>query len=328
MPKRIPDVSVVIVNWNTAKLLQDCIESIIDQTQPDTYEIIVVDNGSTDGSAEMIKRCFPEVVLTENTVNVGFAKANNQGFARCRGRYILLLNSDTIILDRAIQKTIQYAESDSQIGVVGCKLLYRDGSFQNSCFRFPGIPGTIINAIGLSRILPSLNWDRYGKADRYWKKPVPVDCVMGSFLLIRRDLLERIGHLDEVFFMYAEETDLCCRVRRQGKKVMYYPGASIIHYSRGSQKSWEDHVWACHAITRGTLRFMTKWKPARAYVVNLILLVCLLPRILVWGIRDLAQCITTKSFSRKYIKKAGLLSWHCMGILKPNLWSSPWSRKA
>ena len=324
MPKRIPDVSIVIVNWNTVNLLRDCIESIIEQTPEGTYEVIVVDNGSTDGSVEMIKRCFPEVVLIENTANVGFVKGNNQGFARCRGRYVLLLNSDTVILDGAIQKTVQYAETNSQIGVVGCRLQYEDGSFQNSCFRFPGIPGSILNAIGLSQTFPSLNWDRYGNADHSWETPVPVDCVMGSFLMVERELLEKIGYLDEAFFMYAEETDLCYRVRQQGKKVMYYPGASIIHYYGGSQKTWEDSVWSYHAVTRGILRFMIKWNPVQAYVINLILLAGLLPRVLVWGMRDLVQYASEKTFSWKHLQKAGLLPWHFLAVFRPCVWSTPW----
>jgi GT2 family glycosyltransferase len=327
MPEQIPEISIVIVNWNTADLLKNCIQSIIENTQQGTYEIIVIDNGSRDGSVGMVKQLFPAVILLQNKENIGFVKANNQGFAQCKGRYVLLLNSDTVILDRAIEKIINYFKTDAQIGVVGCKLLYPDGSFQNSCFHFPGIIGAIFNASGLSHLFTSLNWDRYGSADRFWSMPMQVDCVMGSFLMIERDILHEIGYFDETFFMYAEETDLCCRVKKRGKKVVYYPGASIIHYYRGSQKTWDDHVWSYHSITRGILRFLMKWKPVQAYFVNIIIVLSLLPRILFWSIRDIISSISQKSLSWKYVKKAGLFPWHCMGIFMPCVMNKPWNRK-
>jgi GT2 family glycosyltransferase len=327
MPEKAPDVSIVIVNWNTINLLKDCIQSIIENARQSAYEIIVVDNGSQDGSVEMVKQHFPAVILLENRENVGFVKANNQGFARCKGRYVLLLNSDTVILDHAIEKTIQYIDTDNQIGAVGCKLLYPDRSFQNSCFRFPSITGSLLNAIGLPQMFPGLNWDRYGKADRLWTTPTQVDCVMGSFMLIPRAYLKEIGYFDETFFMYAEETDLCYRIKRQGKKVVYFPGASIIHYFGGSEKTWQDTVWSYQSITRGTLRFLIKWKPVQAYIINIIIVLSMLPRILFWFLRDIVSSISQKSFSWKYIKKAKLFSWHCKGVFTPCVMNQPWNKK-
>ena len=147
-----PKVSIVIVNWNTCDVLKNCIESIYTETKQRTIEVIVVDNASKDDSCEMIRRLFGQVKLIENQENVGFAAATNQGLEISCGEYVLMLNSDTVILNRAIEKTVDFADIHRDAGVVGCRLLYQDGTFQNSCFRFPNLLGLFLTGAYISQL--------------------------------------------------------------------------------------------------------------------------------------------------------------------------------
>lgn len=321
-----PELSIVIVNWNTEDLLNTCLNSIITSAGNIAYEIIVIDNGSHDGSIAMVRKNFPQVILVSNIDNVGFVKANNQGFRIATAPYVLMLNSDTEIIDSALEKTLSYFKTDPMVGAVGCKLLYPDGRFQNSCFRYPSILGYLINSIGLSRLIRRWDWDRYGNTDANWKTAKEVQCVMGSFIMLEKEFLFEIGCLDESFFMYAEETDLCYRIKLYGKKVIYFPQATIIHHHRGSQKTWQDLVWSYQSATRGILKFLMKWKPFKAYCLNGLIVLFLVPRMLLWATADFIISIHKKTFTIKYLKKAGLLPWHLKALVNPHLLNESWSR--
>lgn len=229
------DLSIVIVNWNTSEILADCLESLNVDTLADLkVEIIVVDNGSSDGSAEMVETRFREVTLIRNRANRGFAAANNQGIEVAQGTYVLLLNSDTVVLDSVLPDSVKYMEEHQRVGCMGCRVLNADGTMQPTCFRFPSLVYLMLYASGLLRVpWPRClgyhlmrDWNRDSERD--------VEVVTGCFLLIRRATLAEVGVLDESFFFYGEETDLQVRVREAGWKVRFAPVGEIVHLGGAS----------------------------------------------------------------------------------------------
>jgi len=231
------DVSIVIVSYNTCRILDECIASIKKETTVD-HEVIVVDNASVDGSCQMLREKYPEVKLIENPDNAGFAKANNQGFAIAVGKYFFMLNSDTVVLNGAIDKLVEFMEQNVDVGICGPRNVGRDGKMQYNCDHFPGFWNTFCFYTGLSGIFPkSRLFNRCWM--RYWDygEVRDVERMVGCSLLIRSDLYKELNGLDEKFFMYFEETDLCYRAHKNGVRITYVPNASIIHYGGESSKS-------------------------------------------------------------------------------------------
>jgi len=232
------DVSIIIVNWNTRDILQGCLISIFKQTQGINFEVIVIDNASADSSAEMVKIEFPQVTLFENSENRGFAAANNQGMRIANGRYVLLLNPDTIILDGAIQKTVAFADKDPDIGVLGCQVWLNDHEIQKTCFAFPTLWGALVQATGLLRMFSHSRI--FGRAYYGWwdrKSEMDVDVVSGMFMLVRQEAIQEVGLMDEDYFVYAEETDWCFRFHKAGWRCVFSPIAKIIHLDGGSKST-------------------------------------------------------------------------------------------
>lgn len=232
-----PDVSIVIVNWNTRELLGACLESLYRETKTVSFEVIVVDNGSADGSRTMVRSMFPQVILIANVGNRGFAAANNQALAVATGRYVLLLNSDTNILERAVDRTIAFADAHPAAGVVGCRLLNPNGTLQHSCMLFPSLLSLVLSCAYLSRVFPRSRF--FGRADMTWwphDDVREVDVVKGCFLLVRRQVVEQVGHLDERFWLFAEETDWCYRIKQAGWKIMFTPSCEIVHVGGASTR--------------------------------------------------------------------------------------------
>ena len=229
------DVSVVIVSYNTREVLRDCLRSLFREVGQVEFEVIVVDNCSADRSAEMVADEFPQAVLIENVENLGFAAGCNRGMVIARGRYILLLNPDTVVLDRAIEKTVAYADSHPEAAVVGCQVLCSDGSIQGTCFRYPSLLNIALSSFGLDRVpfgRRLLGRERMKEWGRDSEREV--DVVTGCYMLVRRESIEGIGLMDEQYFVYAEEADWCYRFARAGWKVVFAPVAQIIHITRGS----------------------------------------------------------------------------------------------
>jgi GT2 family glycosyltransferase len=223
-------LSIVVICWNDLKVIKDCLESVYKETSAITFEIIVSDNGSTDTSLEYIRDLFPGVRVVENGANLGFARGNNAGIDVARGEYVLILNPDTIIRDRALEKLVAYADGCGEGGAFGCRVLNPDGSFQNPARPLPTWRGALISALNLrwleklSSVFESdLYYDWTGRTER------SIGFQSGCCLLVRRELLERLHGFDERFFYHFEETDLCCRISKSGSKVMFYPGAEITH---------------------------------------------------------------------------------------------------
>jgi GT2 family glycosyltransferase len=228
------DLSVVIVNWNVADLLAECLRSLDGALDRVRAEVIVVDNASADHSIELVRRRFPHVRVIENDENLGFTRANNLGISLAKGRYILILNPDTVVLSDTIDLLISFADSTADAGIVGCKQIYPNGALQTTCHRMITLKRESIVALGLAHLFPA--WLDYGALPSQATEPFRVEWVGGACLLAQRELLERAGLFDENIFMYAEDADLCQRVRKLGYHIYYLPSARIIHH-RGESVS-------------------------------------------------------------------------------------------
>jgi GT2 family glycosyltransferase len=234
-----PKVSVIIVNWNVRDMVLDCIRTVIEQTRLD-FEIIVVDNNSSDGSVEAIENEFDTVQIIVNDSNKGFAAANNQGLRASRGNYILLLNPDTLVEDNAIDKMLTWMQEDLSIGCGGCQVYKSKDSIQKTCFSDPTLWNTILVQTGLHRISKTSHF--WGKPEYFWWdrcSEMEVDVVSGMFMLIPRKVLEEVGEMDDAFFVYAEEADWCRRIRAHGYKCVFTPLTHIIHRDGGSKSTYQ-----------------------------------------------------------------------------------------
>ena len=233
--KNVPDVSIIIVSYNTRELLRACLASIAStQGENDTWEVLVVDNGSSDGSREEISNFqFPisNVKVIRNNRNVGFAAANNQGIRASRGRYVLLLNSDTEVTPGVLHELIGYMDGHHDIGTMTALVNLADGSMDPACHRgFPSPWAALTYFTGLERLFPrSRVFGQYHQGYKSMGESHDVDCISGAFFLIRRSVIDRIGLLDEKFFMYGEDIDWCYRIRESGQRIVFYPDVSIIH---------------------------------------------------------------------------------------------------
>jgi GT2 family glycosyltransferase len=223
-------LSIVILCWNDRKVIGDCLRSIYAETRLQSCEVIVSDNGSTDGSIEFIKENYPHVTVVENGRNLRFAKANNVGIRACRGDYILILNPDTIIHDRCLDKMVAFADQHPEVGAFGCRVLNADGSYQLSAQPFSTVPREFIVAFHL-QWLGYLGDVFLGDSYQGWKGETEkrVDWITGCFMLIRADLLRRLGGFDEQFFYYYEDMDLSRRIWESGHSIVYTPVGTITH---------------------------------------------------------------------------------------------------
>jgi N-acetylglucosaminyl-diphospho-decaprenol L-rhamnosyltransferase len=270
--ERPPDLSIIVVNWNVRELLRRCLESIAAGGERWGLEVVVVDNASDDGSVEMVRREFPWVRLVASPVNLGFTGGNNLGMADSRGRYLLLLNPDTEIVGDSLSRMLAYMEAHPEVGALGPKLLYPDGSVQSSRRRFPTLKTMFLESTILQQWWPENDTlQRYYILDRPDDVTQEVDWLRGACLLIRRRALEEIGPLDERFFMYFEELDWCRRCRQSGWQVVYLPAAEVIHHEGGSSS---QVVAARHLyFQRSKLYYTRKWMGGQAAeVLRLFLL--------------------------------------------------------
>lgn len=232
------DLSVIIVNYNVKEFLQNLLHSIEKASANLSKEIIVVDNASDDGSVEVIREKFPYVNLIENKINVGFGKANNQGLAVAKGKYILFINPDCIVSEDTLDKMISFFGGHSDCALAGCKILNSDGTLQLACRRsFPGPWTSFTKVTGLSNLFPkSRIFARYNLTYLDENKTYEVDAVSGSFMMMRKTVYDNVGGFDEQFFMYGEDLDLCYRIQKAGHKVFYVHSTQVIHYKGESTK--------------------------------------------------------------------------------------------
>lgn len=246
MEKTNPKLSIIIVSFNTKELLSACLTSLFKhKNAQDQWEIIVVDNASSDGSMGLVKRQKEngkriDIHLIVNKENRGFAAANNQGIRASKGDYILLLNSDTEVRKETIQAILTYLESHQTIDVATCRVELPDGSLDPACHRgFPTPWAAFTYFSGLERMFPrTILFSQYHQGYKNVTQEHLVDCISGAFFLLRRSIIEKIGLLDEAFFMYGEDIDWCYRIRQKGYYIGYYPLASILHRKK---QSGRDH---------------------------------------------------------------------------------------
>ncbi|MFA6228111.1 MAG: glycosyltransferase family 2 protein [Patescibacteria group bacterium] len=233
-------LSIIIVSYKVKDLLEKCLDSIYRNQGNLTMELFVVDNASGDGTAELIKKKFPQSRLIASDKNLGFAKANNLAIKQATGEYILLLNPDTEIFPDTLSKSVAAVKRHSACGILGVQMIYPDGRLQPSVRRLPTRWPVILMLLKLPKLLPHLkSISRYLAEDLDYAKEQEVEQVMGAFMLIPRPVLDKVGLLDERFFVWFEEVDFCRRVSRAGYKIIYTPETKIIHHggkSFGQQK--------------------------------------------------------------------------------------------
>lgn len=222
-----PDITVVLVSYNTAHLLEPLFASLYKTRGALKLQVIVVDNISRDDSVTILRTRYPDVELIENKANVGFARANNQALPHARGRYLLLLNTDAFVAPDTLQKTIEYMDTHPSCGVLGVKLVGRDGSLQPSCRYFPTPWNVFLTTTGLKRFFPrtrlvdNMAWDHASVRECDW--------VPGCYYLVRRQVIDQVGLFDPRYFLYCEEIDHCRAVRKSGWSVVYYPFTQVVH---------------------------------------------------------------------------------------------------
>lgn len=236
------DLSIIIVNYRTYDLTRQTIISVLDTVKDIEYEIFVVDNHSADGSLEKLVEDFKDHALVkfiENEHNDGFAVANNLAFRKSSGDYILLLNSDVIVNRNTINESLNFIRANPNIGIVGCKVILPDGTLDKACRRsFPTFEVSFYRMSGLSKLFPnSKRFNRYNLSYLDDNGVYPVDCVVGAFMMIESQLMKRCGGLDESYFMYGEDIDLCYKTKELGYEVYYYGKYDITHYKGASGKN-------------------------------------------------------------------------------------------
>jgi len=250
-------LSIIIVSYNQPGYLEDCIDSIYDKTAGIDFEVIVVDNDSPDKKIlpylESCSRRFKNFRFVKNSSNYGFARANNIGYSNSAGDYLVFLNPDTVLTGNSFKEMICLMESDSDLGICGPRLLNTDMSFQVSFYSFPTVMKRFLKVMGINKILARRPFllrrlfrfkrimpeyaSMFSSNFEEIVEPVEVPWVTGACLMIRRDLFEEIGYFDEGFLLYAEDMDLCLRVRKAGKKIIFFPGARIIHHRGWAKRS-------------------------------------------------------------------------------------------
>lgn len=262
-PKVFMDLSIIIVNWNSKEYLRKCIASILATTFAIEFEILVIDNGSFEGSGEMLQQYYPQVRFIQSNRNLGFAKANNVAFRESRGRFILFLNPDTELVSPVVKIMFDYLERLPKAGAIGCKLLNADGSTQTSCIQsFPTIVSQILGSEFFITLFPKSRL--WGMATLFGTEngPAEVEALSGACIMLSRKVFEQVGLFSEDYFMYAEDVDLCYNVKRAGYKNYYIPQATVVHYGGGSTQQrpnvlsiimMRESIWRFLRKTRGEI---------------------------------------------------------------------------
>jgi len=296
------DLSIIVISYNTRQLLDDCLASIYATVQDASVDVIVVDNASTDGSPEMVKSHYPQAQILVNKQNLGFASANNQAIALAKGRYILLLNSDTVVLGDVLTKSIRYMDEHPDVGAMGCRVLNRDRTLQLTCSQEPNILNLFLLTTGLWRLnrprwfgrYQMKHWDRTNERD--------VDVISGCYLLVRREVINEVGLLDENFFFFGEETDWCKRMRKAGWKLRLAPVGEIIHYGSASALSLGHKRDLL--LTKGLVQYHLKHSGfLTALMVWMLLLGFNISRCFYWTLRSLCTADINARNRRKHFSE-------------------------
>ncbi|MCA9299166.1 MAG: glycosyltransferase family 2 protein [Phycisphaerales bacterium] len=304
------DVSFIIVGWNVRDLLDDCLRSVYEETADITFEVIYIDNNSHDGSVEMVREKYPDAIIIENEDNRGFIGASNQGIEIARGRYALLLNSDTIVLDGAVQKTVAFADQHPDAAVFGCRVLNPDRTLQRNCFQFPTLLNLFLKATYLASFFPKSRFfaqERMGWWD--FDEVREVDSVCGCYSMARMSAIREVGLMDPTYFVYGDDPDWCYRFREAGWKVLFTPVGQIVHYggqaTRQTRNLFFLQLWGSHLI------FMRKFRSPLAFrLACLIQALFFALRVPPWLVMAVVKGNRKASLERAWTCVKG--AWYCL----------------
>ncbi len=300
------DVSIIIVNWNTKRLLLECLSSVFKTINKLSFEIWLVDNASTDGSVEAVKQNYPDVKIIQNKKNLGFAAANNIALERMCGQYALLLNTDTILTSGAVENLFDFMEKNPTAGMACGQLLNQDGSKQNSIANFPSILSLLCNESLLQTLFPG----KYPGKRREYKKPVEVDSCIGACLMVRKKAMNEVGLLDKRYFFFFEETDWAYRMKQTGWTIYFVPSAKIFHI----QGQTVGHKASSRIMFyRSRYIYFKKWHKNSYPLIRFIIFV----RLLINTILNLVGVVITigmhLGIKKKLLVCSRLILWHLAG---------------
>jgi GT2 family glycosyltransferase len=293
-------LSFILVNWNTKGHILEALRSIVDTVHDYRHEIFVVDNGSTDGSPEAIRKTFPRARLIRNEENLGFARAVNQALTQARGSYCMLVNSDARLTEGAIKTLTTFMEENPDVGIAGGQLMNEDGSRQNSIAPFPSLATELLN----KRLLRILFPRQYPGKERDYPAPLDVDSLVGACIIVRCQAIDEVGMLDEGYFFFMEETDWCLRLKKQGWRISFVPQARILHLQGASASLAKAE--ARIEYYRSRYRFFTKWHGRRR---TAFLKIGLVLRLVV-EVAVNALLLWNKRYRTRWRTYCRLLSWH------------------
>ncbi len=303
------ELSIILLNWNTRDLMRDCLESLFKTTKGDNYEVIVVDNGSTDGSIGMVRRDFPGVELITHDRNYGFSRGYNLVLKDIKTPFVLLLNTDTILLDGVIEGMLKFLKSHPDVGIVAPQYLNADGSKQTSFSNFPTLFTELLNRSLLQFLFP---WWYPSKRQDY-EDPREVEAVKAAAPMLRQEAFRQVGFFDEDYFIFLEETDLCFRLRRAGWRCFHLPQLKMYHLGGGGTKKkvmaettieYYRSLYRFFKKNRGTMEYwlLRLLKPLKA-LVNLSL----------WGLGLIFTLSLHERTRAKFFTYLRVLGWHLMG---------------
>lgn len=301
-------LSVVIICWNDLKVIADCLQSVFEETRGVNFEVIISDNASTDGSVEYIRKHFPAARIVENHANLGFARGNNAGINVAQGEYVLILNPDTIIRDRALEKLVLFADRHPTAGTFGCRVLNPDGSYQFPARPLPTVNGWLMGALGLTWL--AMLSERF-PSDRYygWKGKTErtIGFQAGCCILFRRALLLKLRGFDERFFYHFEESDLCFRVWKSGSQVLFCPDAEITHL--GGQSVGRFPIRFALETYRGGYRYFYKhYGPKGAWGIHRVYLLRFRLRLAGYGLLRIFK--RTEALENRLKLYRVAIKWH------------------
>ena len=258
------NLSIIIVSWNVKEKLRDNLRALFASRHAD-FEVFVIDNNSADGSAEMVKKEYPQVKLIANKENLGFAKANNHAIKEARGKYILLLNPDMRVYDDTLSNMISWMNCHDKAWVAGCRLIDENSKIIKHVRRFPSVTDQLAIILKIPHVLPGV-LNKYLRNDFDYKKSAAVDSIRGGFFMIRREAIEKIGLLDERYFLWFEEVDYCRRIKKAGGEVWYSNAAECLDFVGQSFKQ-VDSVLKQKYFRDSMLKYFKKWHPIWQYIV-------------------------------------------------------------
>lgn len=316
-------LTVIVVSWNTREILRDCLAAVRRHIPAGYRELVIVDNASSDGSAEMVAEQFPEARLIRNATNLGFGRAANQGMSVARGELMLLLNSDAFLLDGSLMVLSQRFDGDPTLGLVGPRIELADGRLQSSARRFPSIGRLLLSELWFHRLLPRT---RVGDLllGPYWShdREREVDWLVGACLLLRREVFERTGGFDPAIFMYGEEVEWCHRIRAMGWRILFSPAARVVHLNHKSA----DRLFGdagrndrCLLAEDDLLRrWQGVWAPTAA---GLLRLLGAFLRIVLFGLR--ATLRPQDGYARDAMRGGQAMLAHYLRRWRGTTWSPP-----